>query len=214
MKILTYRCNRCNSNVTKSHYKGRKPKSIECPICGSDDTTFKDERDDPFAHIKPAKEKRSNKVLFNFYCFGCSSHSQKYFRGNKVPKVYKCMFCGSKDTKLEGEKPTDMKLITSTTLNANKASWIKRRRTEGMEKEVAERFYKDSIDASKERQKSGHEHYKKVSMDVDYHIKNGIAKVPDDGTRAKNIEVLRKKNQEVYSKVNPELLTLPKYKKK
>jgi len=47
---------------------------------------------------------------------------------------------------------------------------------EGMDKKQAETFYKESIDSTKERVKSGHQHYKKVVPNFKVLEKQGVVK--------------------------------------
>lgn len=77
--------------------------------------------------------------------------------GDLPPDVVKCS-CGSEADRIVTDAP-DIKH------GRNSYHAMKERRRyayEGMDKKQADKFYKESIDASKERVKSGHQHYKKV----------------------------------------------------
>lgn len=65
----------------------------------------------------------------------------------------------------------------------------------GMNKFQAERFYKESIDASNERHGTMKEVYKKVSPDMEHYAKHGLAKpCKDPGVKA---EKLKRINAEI-----------------
>lgn len=65
----------------------------------------------------------------------------------------------------------------------------------GMDRSAAETFYKESIEASRERISKMKEVYKKVSPDMDYHIKKGNARLANDTERQRK-EVQIKRNAE------------------
>jgi len=66
----------------------------------------------------------------------------------------------------------------------------------GMEKEQAEAFYKDAIAASKDRMDTMGEVYKKVSPNMEYFTKKGLAKGVDDKRKIEKIEASKKMAQE------------------
>ena len=64
----------------------------------------------------------------------------------------------------------------------------------GMDKVQAEQFYKESIEASKERQKTGGQHYKKVSPDYEQFRAEGKAVRLTDQETAEKIQRLKNAN--------------------
>ena len=120
--------------------------------------------------------------------------------GEMPPDDVKCS-CGGVAERLVGGAP-DIKH------GRNSYHSMKERRRyayEGMDKKQAEKFYKESIEASKERVKSGHQHYKKVvpnfkvleqqgkvkrrtkqdHTDMAQHLKNTNRALTKDGTIGK-----------------------------
>jgi hypothetical protein len=65
----------------------------------------------------------------------------------------------------------------------------------GMDKQQATEFYKNSMQASKERIAEGRQHYKKVDMDVNHYAKHGMVKPTKN--KAKKIEAIHKLNAEL-----------------
>jgi len=77
-------------------------------------------------------------------------------------------------------------------------------RENGMDKSMAENFYKESCEASKQRMATGYEHYKQVLPDVKQHIKQGIARVNNDQQKKETIDAWKKvggKVQEIRDKI-------------
>tara|TARA_R110002094_G_scaffold107519_1_gene105797 strand:+ start:1111 stop:1719 length:609 start_codon:yes stop_codon:yes gene_type:complete len=68
---------------------------------------------------------------------------------------------------------------------------------DGMDKKQAEQFYKESIEASKERVKSGDQHYKKIVPHYETLEKEGIVKRNNDQETANKIETLKRANQQI-----------------
>ena len=77
------------------------------------------------------------------------------------------------------------------------AAMNERRRyaVDGMDKKQAEVFYKESIQASKERMTSGDQHYKKMVPDYEVLQKEGRAKRLTDQQTSQKIENLKRANQ-------------------
>jgi hypothetical protein len=65
---------------------------------------------------------------------------------------------------------------------------------DGMDKKQAEKFYKESVEASKERVKSGSEHYKRVVPNYKVLAEQGQARRLNDQERADKIQNLKKVN--------------------
>tara|TARA_R110002110_G_scaffold239686_5_gene455682 strand:- start:2095 stop:2691 length:597 start_codon:yes stop_codon:yes gene_type:complete len=68
---------------------------------------------------------------------------------------------------------------------------------EGMDKKQAEQFYKESVEASKERIKTGDQHYKKVVPNYEVLRKQGQVRRLNDQERANKIQNLKQTNQAI-----------------
>ena len=66
-----------------------------------------------------------------------------------------------------------------------------------MDKRQAEQYYKESCEASKERVKSGGQHYKRVNPNYEVLAKQGLAKKVDSGQATKNRENLKRFNADL-----------------
>ena len=92
--------------------------------------------------------------------------------GESPPEEIECSNC--KETAFRADEG-----IPSYKHGRNSYEAMKERRRfahEGMDKKQAETFYKESIEASKERIKTGHQHYKKVVPNYKVLEKQGIVK--------------------------------------
>ena len=110
--------------------------------------------------------------------------------GDMPPDVVKCS-CGSTADRLVTGAP-DIKH------GRNSYHAMKERRRyaiEGMDKKQAETFYKESMEATKERVKSGHQHYKKVVPNYKVLAEQGVVRKLNDQERADKIQNLKNTNR-------------------
>jgi hypothetical protein len=66
---------------------------------------------------------------------------------------------------------------------------------DGMDKKQAETFYKEAIQASKERMETGNQHYKKIVPDYEVLRARGEVRKLNDQETANKIETLKRANQ-------------------
>ena len=110
--------------------------------------------------------------------------------GDMPPDVVKCS-CGSTADRLVTGAP-DIKHGR----NSYHAMRERRRYAiEGMDKKQAETFYNESIAATKERVKSGHQHYKKVVPNYKVLAEQGQVRKLNDQERADKIQNLKNANR-------------------
>jgi hypothetical protein len=109
--------------------------------------------------------------------------------GNMPPDVVKCS-CGSTADRLVTSAPE----IKHGRNSYHAMRERKRYAIEGMDKKQATKFYEESIAASKERVKSGEQHYKRVVPNMKVLEAQGKATRVADGQSTKNRENLRKFN--------------------
>ena len=110
--------------------------------------------------------------------------------GDMPPDVVKCS-CGSTADRLVTSAP-DIK----HGLNSYHAKKERRRYAiEGMDKKQAETFYNESMAATKERVKSGHQHYKKVVPNYKVLAEQGQVRKLNDQERADKIQNLKNTNR-------------------
>ena len=109
--------------------------------------------------------------------------------GDMPPDVVKCS-CGGIADRLVGGAP-DIKHGRNS-YHAKKERM--RFATEGMDKKQAEKFYKESCEASKERIKTGDQHYKRVIPNMKVLEAQGKVTRVADGQATKNREDLKKFN--------------------
>jgi hypothetical protein len=115
----------------------------------------------------------------------------KVVRYKDIPENPKCPECFKSKTS---------KLITNFSGYVKGNCFTNRERErkfyeKGLDKQQANTFYNESIEASKERIKSGGVHYKKVDFDMEFFAKKGLAKKTDNMT--KKIDNLKKYNAEL-----------------
>jgi len=111
--------------------------------------------------------------------------------GDMPPNTVKCNNCGDVADRLV-DRPPDIKH------GRNSYHALKERQRfamEGMDKKAAEKFYKESCEASKERMKSGGQHYKKMVPDFDYLEKQGQVKRLSPEAREKKVQNLKNNNR-------------------
>lgn len=138
------------------------------------------------------KVKEYRKVEYIYYCFDCKSDFIMEYYRDKDKKHPICLVCESKNTKCMGENPSQgLKIKGGGDEMARNRRKLEKFVEYGLDKGQADKFYKDSIEASKERMKSGYEHYSKVFMDVDYFAKTGQAKPVNDENRVKKMKVAK-----------------------
>lgn len=75
----------------------------------------------------------------------------------------------------------------------------------GMDKQQASEFYKESIEASKERRKSGGQHYKKVDPDLKKLREHGIIRKTADSRAAAKRQAIKEINVKLHdmAKIDP-----------
>jgi hypothetical protein len=138
--------------------------------------------------MKKPKEVRI--IHYNYYCFDCKNDIVLDYKENKEKKHPSCPICDSTNTKCMGQEPPNYKVIGGETLVKNRRKLEKFVR-DGMEKGDADRFYNESIAASKERMKSGGEQYSKVVMNPEELASMGQAKVVSDKERSEKMKVAK-----------------------
>jgi len=115
--------------------------------------------------------------------------------GKDLPDVVKCNKCKKK--KAMFVPPSSLPTIKNS---RNSYASLKERRRyahEGMDKEQSEQFLKESVEASKERVKSGEQHYKKVVPNYEVLQKQGQVRRLNDQERADKIQNLKRTNQAI-----------------
>jgi transposase-like protein len=123
------------------------------------------------AYDKSLEER--NKYL-NMVCPGCGQVGETTAKKNGEPRKKKCPDCG------------DTMVRSFNILIKKDSSQIKRKvrkfNHEGMDKDMAHKFYESSIEGSKKRIEGvgGASHYKAVVPDMDYMVKTGQATKMDD----------------------------------
>jgi len=118
---------------------------------------------------------------------------EKEVKLKDLPMSPPCSFCGSsKTSKLIPEFDGWMKGNCFTNRERERKFHMK-----GLNRKQAENFYKESIEASKERISTMGEVYKKVDPDIDHLRNTGQIKKINDKQRAEKIENLKKANIEL-----------------
>lgn len=114
--------------------------------------------------------------------------------GDDLPEKVKCNKCKKKKAKFT---PPDVPKIKNG--RNSYAAMRERRRfaTEGMDKKQAEQFYKEAVQASKERMETGGQHYKKIVPHYETLRKEGKVRKLNDQERADKIELLKRANQQI-----------------
>jgi hypothetical protein len=112
--------------------------------------------------------------------------------GDMPPDVVKCS-CGAEADRLVSDAP-DIKHGRNS-YHAKKERM--RFATEGMDKKQAHKFYEESIAASKERVKTGDQHYKRVVPNWKVLESQGKVKRVADGQASRNREELKKANIQI-----------------
>lgn len=110
--------------------------------------------------------------------------------GDLPPERLKCTQCKKMMIR-------HMEDLPSLKEGRNSMSALKERRRfaeHGMDKKQAEKFYKESIEASKERMKGGEEHYKRVVPNYEVLAKQGVVKRNSDKRKAAKEKFLKDAN--------------------
>jgi len=92
--------------------------------------------------------------------------------GDMPPNSVKCNNCGDVADRLVDGAPTIKHGRNSYHAKKERMRFA----TEGMDKKAAEKFYKESVEATKERIKTGDQHYKKVVPNFEVLEKQGLVK--------------------------------------
>ena len=115
----------------------------------------------------------SEDVLDGVPCPECSDYSPRYMTAGSFPSIHVKGFT-EKLSRQELKKFTD-----------------------GMDKETAETFYKDSIDASKDRIDNMQDVYKKVDMDIPHFMSAGVVTTNSEKKQIEKRAQIKKNAQEV-----------------
>jgi ribosomal protein L37E len=122
------------------------------------------------------KEDRAKDITM--ICNNCGKHSYSLAKKNGEPRKKKCPECG------EHMVQHFTILVKKDESQLNRM--VQRYNHYGMDKDQAHKFYESSLDRSKRAIEGtgGATHYKPVVPDMDYMVKNGIAKkMSDDQVR-------------------------------
>jgi hypothetical protein len=113
--------------------------------------------------------------------------------GDMPPDVVDCN-CGGKGERIVDGAPQIKHGRNSHHAKKERMRFAK----EGMDKKAADKFYKESIEATKERVKTGEQHYKKVYPKWDVLEKQGVVKrVTDTAKSTQNRQTLKQANVQV-----------------
>lgn len=143
--------------------------------------------------------------IYPFECEDCNVEWDVMVPISKRPKRKKCPECGKYCKVLmfrEGEPPNIQFKGTGW--------WITKHRKEeydrkGMDKETADRWLNDEIKNSKERMKSGNQHYKRYIPNYDVLVKQGVAKRVSDKRAVEKKEIMKKQTEQAHknAKLDP-----------
>lgn len=124
-------------------------------------------------------------------------HTKEVEYGKELPEKLKCSKCNKKTSLLtfsDASAPVGIVKGNCFTNRERERKFYEN----GMDKQQAERFYKESIEASKERvNKGGESHYKRVDPDLEFMRKNGLVKKNTDAEKALKKENLKKINARI-----------------
>lgn len=122
-----------------------------------------------------------------------------------LPENPPCTNCGSENTgKLMHETGGWVKGICFTNKERERKFYEK-----GMDKQQATEFYKQSMEASKERMQTGGTHYKQVVPDMNYMRKTGQVKKVSDKKKKERIDNIAKMNQHIHKAAGIDPLKKP-----
>ena len=113
-----------------------------------------------------------------------------------LPEIVKCNLCKGK-AKFQVPKTTGVK-FSGNSYHATKE--LKRFVRDGLDKEQSEQFYKDAIQGSKDRMKTGSQHYKKVDFDYKVLEEKGLVKRRTDTEAYAKLETQSKLNKDLFDK--------------
>lgn len=158
--------------------------------------------------IIKTKSKEYRDISFNYHCFDCNEDFILELKRGKDKDKKVCPMCGKKDTKCMGENPLGAVKVKGggDELNRGKRKLEKFVR-DGLGKEEAEKFYRESIAASKERMKSGGDHYEKVLMCPEELRAQGKAKKVSDMEARKKMEVAQTVTRDAAKKARWDVTT-------
>ena len=112
----------------------------------------------------------------------------------EIPEKLKCLHCKKKKAELA---PTTVPTVKHG-INSHRALKERQRfAMDGMDRQQSEKFYKESVEASKERVKSGGEHYKQIVPNYEVLEKQGQVKRLTDEQRAAKIKYLKDANIQI-----------------
>lgn len=116
------------------------------------------------------KEKEDKAKDITMLCNNCGKHGYSLAKKNGEPRKKKCPECGE-------QMERHFSILVKKDESQVKRK-VHRFMRDGMDKDQAEAFYKTSIDRSKRAIDGigGAAHYMPVNPDMDYMVKNGIAK--------------------------------------
>jgi len=131
------------------------------------------------------KEKEDRAKDITMICNNCGKHGYSLAKKNGEPRKKMCPECGEQ-------------MVQHFSILVKKDESQVRRKTErynhyGMDKDQAESFYKTSLERSQRAIDGvgGASHYKAVTPDMDYMVKNGLAK-PMSDTEVRKAQEARK----------------------
>lgn len=123
----------------------------------------------------------------------------------EIPLSVDCIFCDSgKLEKTISEIQGWVKGICFTNKERERKFYEK-----GMDKQQATEFYKQSMEASKERIQSGGVHYKQVVPDMNHMRKTGQAKKVSDKKKKERVDNIAKMNQHIHKAAGIDPLKKP-----
>jgi putative FmdB family regulatory protein len=134
-------------------------------------------------------------ATYQIECEKCEIYWEVERSMDNPPKKGKCPQCGKMGNRCFTAPALH---FIGAGFETNRARWEKYQK-QGMDKDTANQFLNNSIKASKDNMKRGHQHYKQMVLDEDYAAKNNMIKKVDDKTKKARFEEA-KKNQEHFVK--------------
>lgn len=141
-------------------------------------------------------------TVYLFNCPTCDLFFEVEGSMAKPPKRKKCPEC-NKWGKREFTVPS---IVTIKTIRTRSETYAKK----GMDKDTANNFLNNEIKFSKERMKSGFQHYKKVTPNAENMIKTGVAKrlSPEQAEKKKQTMIEMTKEARKRAPVSPHPQTI------
>ena len=147
---------------------------------------------------------------YEYACKDCSVSWELEADLGKAPKTPECPMCDQPGFRYMGNQTCnfsfkdDGQYNKTGTRGANDFHTVRRRyeklHTHGMDKDSANRWYKNEIENSKQYMKSGHMHYKPMNFNMPEWEKRGLAKGVNDKRKAEKIENAKKITGMLYNK--------------